>query len=97
MLDWLVNQIFFLNCLYDTIPRWTIKTKKKSALYCFRGDNKVDDPAVLESIVSAAAWCSKKERGYSLKFLFMSISLPKTTPTLLGKRAVAVKVHIVTA
>lgn len=35
---------------------------------------------MLESIVSAAAWCSKNEQGYSLKFFFMSISLPKTTP-----------------
>lgn len=41
----------------------------------------MDDPAVLESIVSASAWCGKKEGGYSLKFLFMSISLTKTTPT----------------
>lgn len=59
----------------------------------------MDDPAVLESIVSAAAWCSKKERGYSLKFLFVSISLLKTTPTPTkpSKRAVAVKVYIVTA
>lgn len=39
------------------------------ALHFFRGGNKEDDPAMLENILSAAAWCSKKEQGYSLKLI----------------------------
>lgn len=48
--------------------------KKEKSILLFRGDDKVHDPAVLESIVSAAVWCSKK-------VFFMSIRLPKTAPS----------------
>lgn len=77
----------FLNCLKDIIPHWTIKKnqKKEKSTLLFRGDNKVDDPAMLENLVSAAAWCSKKEWGYSLIFFSCLLVWPHPQPRCIAK------------